>query len=49
VSSDDLRLVPISHAKEFAAEALSWSLKLWGEGKDEFTVRRLARLFIREL
>jgi N-acetylglutamate synthase-like GNAT family acetyltransferase len=37
VSSDDLRLVPISHAKEFAAEALSWSLKLWGEGKDEFT------------
>ena len=37
MSSDGLRLVPISHAKEFAAEALSWSLKLWGEGKDEFT------------
>ena len=36
MSSDGLRLVPISHAKEFAAEALSWSLKLWGEGKDEF-------------
>lgn len=37
MSSDGLRLVPISQAKEFAAEALSWSLKLWGEGKDEFT------------
>jgi len=49
VSSDGLRLVPISHAKEFAAEALSWSLKLWGEGKDEFTAEDWRGFYTRTL
>ena len=49
MSSDGLRLVPISHAKEFAAEALSWSLKLWGEGKDEFTAEEWRGFYTRTL
>ncbi len=49
MSSDGLRLVPISHAKEFAAEALSWSLKLWGEGKDEFTAEDWRGFYSRTL
>ena len=49
MSIDGLRLVPISHAKEFAAEALSWSLKLWGEGKDEFTAEDWRDFYTRTL
>ncbi|MGI9171184.1 MAG: GNAT family N-acetyltransferase, partial [Candidatus Nanopelagicus sp.] len=49
MSNDGLWLAPISQAKEFAAEALSWSLKLWGEGKDEFTAEDWHSFYSRTL
>jgi GNAT superfamily N-acetyltransferase len=32
-----ITLIPIPSAKEFAHEPLDWSIKLWGEGKEEFS------------
>ena len=32
-----ITLIPISSAKEFANQPLDWSIKLWGEGKEEFS------------
>jgi GNAT superfamily N-acetyltransferase len=32
-----ITLLPISSALEFADQPLQWSIKLWGEGKDEFS------------
>ncbi len=32
-----IKLIPVSLAKEFADQPLDWSLKLWGEGKSEFS------------
>jgi hypothetical protein len=37
--SSQIRLQPISKASHFAEEPLAWSLKLWGEGKEEFTAQ----------
>lgn len=34
-----IRLHPISKASHLAEEPLAWSLKLWGEGKEEFTAQ----------
>jgi len=34
-----IKLLPISQALDFADEPLSWSLKLWGEGKSEFSAQ----------
>ena len=32
-----IKLIPVSLAKEFADQPLDWSLKLWGDGKSEFS------------
>ena len=32
-----IELIPVSQAKEYAEEPLNWSLKLWGQGKLEFS------------
>lgn len=32
-----ITLIPIPSAKEFANQPLDWSIKLWGEGKEEFS------------
>ncbi len=32
-----IKLIPVSLAKEYAEEPLNWSLKLWGQGKSEFS------------
>jgi GNAT superfamily N-acetyltransferase len=32
-----ITLIPIPSAKEFADQPLNWSIKLWGEGKAEFS------------
>jgi GNAT superfamily N-acetyltransferase len=32
-----ITLIPIPFAKEFADQPLNWSIKLWGEGKTEFS------------
>ena len=37
--SSQIKLQPISKASHFAEEPLAWSLKLWGEGKEEFTAQ----------
>ena len=34
-----IKLLPISQALDFADQPLSWSLKLWGEGKSEFSAQ----------
>jgi GNAT superfamily N-acetyltransferase len=34
---NQIQLVPISKAPQFADQPLAWSLKLWGSGKDEFS------------
>ena len=34
-----IKLLPISRALDFADQPLSWSLKLWGEGKSEFSAQ----------
>lgn len=34
-----IKLLPISQALDFASQPLSWSLKLWGEGKSEFSAQ----------
>ena len=33
----DIELIPVSHALEFAHQPLSWSIQLWGQGKEEFS------------
>ena len=33
----DIKLIPVSQAWEFAHQPLSWSIDLWGQGKDEFS------------
>jgi len=33
----DIELIPVSHALEFAHQPLSWSIELWGQGKEEFS------------
>jgi len=35
----EIKLLPISQALEFSNQPLSWSLKLWGEGKTEFSAQ----------
>jgi N-acetylglutamate synthase-like GNAT family acetyltransferase len=35
----EIKLLPISQALDFANQPLSWSLKLWGEGKSEFSAQ----------
>jgi N-acetylglutamate synthase-like GNAT family acetyltransferase len=35
----EIKLLPISQALEFAAQPLSWSLKIWGEGISEFSAQ----------
>lgn len=34
-----IKLLPISQALDFAEQPLSWSLKMWGEGKSEFSAQ----------
>ena len=34
-----IKLLPISQALDFADQPLSWSLKMWGEGKSEFSAQ----------
>jgi N-acetylglutamate synthase-like GNAT family acetyltransferase len=33
----DIKLIPVSHALEFAPQPLQWSIDLWGAGKEEFS------------
>ena len=35
----EIKLLPIPQALGFANQPLSWSIKLWGEGKSEFSVQ----------
>ena len=35
--SSKITLIPIPSAKEFADQPLDWSIKLWGESKEEFS------------
>lgn len=35
----EIKLLPISQALDFASQPLSWSLKMWGEGKSEFSAQ----------
>jgi N-acetylglutamate synthase-like GNAT family acetyltransferase len=35
----EIKLLPIPQALDFANQPLSWSVKLWGEGKSEFTAQ----------
>ncbi len=32
-----IKIIPITAALEFADQPLEWSIKLWGEGKEEFS------------
>jgi GNAT superfamily N-acetyltransferase len=33
----EIKLIPVSQALEFAHQPLSWSIDLWGQGKEEFS------------
>ena len=35
----EIKLLPIPQALDFANQPLSWSIKLWGEGKSEFSAQ----------
>jgi N-acetylglutamate synthase-like GNAT family acetyltransferase len=35
----EIKLLPIPQALDFASQPLSWSLKMWGEGKSEFSAQ----------
>jgi N-acetylglutamate synthase-like GNAT family acetyltransferase len=37
--SNQIRLQPISNSPHLAEAPLAWSLKLWGEGKEEFSAQ----------
>jgi len=34
--SNKIQLLPVANLPQLADQPLAWSLKLWGEGKDEY-------------
>ena len=37
--SNKIQLIPVANLPQLADQPLAWSLKLWGEGKEEFTAQ----------